>query len=338
MTGTSLEPIFITATADTSTLAKLTQGNLNMTILRHAVEELPFNSVYDFIRSSAHRLCTENRTQEAIDRIIEFDTAATRHGQQSGKLLDIHAALMQAITAIYISDHRVDEALTSAASTLTLLAQEPRRKDEPFLSVLASLLYDIALIHFGLSQYRQAEREIEKSMKIFQRLAKSNPERYSSAVTLAMNASTQVFRSREKQTKMLAEYHEATETYLRQTGEGVEGAGMRLVESIAEEGRTLVKMNRQREAVQYFTRALRYLTKIDPTFNRLQLQLSIDLGEALLAIKGSREKGIHLLNTMLYKATKIGANDEHRQIVDILLNAKNNSLDIFGFWHKLFPR
>ena len=97
-------------------------------------------------------------------------------------------------------------------------------------------------------------------------------------------------------------------------------------------------MCRQREAVQDFTRALKYLTKMEPEFSLRQLQLSIDLGEALLSVKGSREKGIHLLNTMLYKANKINAGAEHRRIVDILYNAKNNSMDIFAFWHKIFPR
>lgn len=338
MTDNSLEPIFLTVTADTSALARLTQGDINMTGLRHAVEELPFNAVYDFMRSAALQLSTSGRADEAIERIVEFDTAATRRGEESGKLLDIHAAMMQTITALYIRASRIEEALASAASTLNLLAQEPRRKDEPFLSVLASLLYDIAIIHNARGQYRQAEREIEKSMKIFERLARINPDRYGPAHLLAMNASTQVYRSRQKQARMLTEYHEATDTYLHQLGEGIEDAGMRLVESLAEEGRTLVKMCRQREAVQYFTRALRYMTKIDPGFTPLHLQLSIDLGEALLAVKGSREKGIHLLNTMLYKASKIADDEQHRRIVDILYNAKNNSLDIFGFWHKIFPR
>lgn len=338
MKDLSLEPIFIPATADTSALASLTQGDINMTGLRHAVEALPFNAVYDFMRVAARRLVSAGRIDEAIERITEFDTAATRRGEESGKLLDIHAAMMQTITALYIHAGRLDEATRAAAATLNLLAQEPRRKDEPFLSVLASLLYDISLIHAVNGQYKQAEREIEKAMKIFERLAATNSERYSSAHLLAMNASTQVYRSRQKQAAMLTEYQEAASTYLRQLSEGVEDAGLRLVESLAEEGRTLVKMCRQREAVQYFIRALKYLTKIDPSFTKLHLQLSVDLGEALIALKPSREKGIHLLNTMLYKASKLAADDEHRRIVDILYNAKNNSLDIFAFWHKIFPR
>lgn len=338
MTDLSLEPIFITVTSDTSSLSSLTQGDINMTGLRHAVQELPFNAVYDFMRQAARQLCSENRTDEAIERIIEFDNAATRHGEESGKLLDIHAAMMQTITALYIYAGQIDKALDSAATTLSLLSQQPKRKDEPFLSVLASLLYDIAMIHSSQGHYKQAEREIEKSMKLFERLSKQNPQRYGAAHMLAINASTSIYRSRQKQAAMLANYQVETTNYLRMLNEGIGDAGMRLVESITSEGRTLAKMCRQREAIQYFTRALKLLTKLNPQFGLQHLQLSIDLGEALLAVKGTREKGIHLLNTMLYKASKLAAAEEHRRIVEILFNAKNNALDIFSFWHKIFPR
>ena len=58
----------------------------------------------------------------------------------------------------------------------------------------------------------------------------------------------------------------------------------------------------------------------------------------MLQIPAMRDKGVHLLNTMLHKATKINAGEEHRRIVDILVNAKSRSLDILSLWHKVFPR
>jgi ParB-like chromosome segregation protein Spo0J len=97
-------------------------------------------------------------------------------------------------------------------------------------------------------------------------------------------------------------------------------------------------MNRYREAIHFYTRALKYLTRIENEFSLQQLQLSISLGEALIQTKNTRDKGVHLLNTMLHKATKLNATAEHKQIVDILLNARSNSLDILGLWHKMFPK
>ena len=155
---------------------------------------------------------------------------------------------------------------------------------------------------------------------------------------MSVNAATQIYRSRERQTAALANAHEATAAYLTDAAAGVEGAAMLLIDSLAQEGRTLAKMSRQREAVQYFTRALKYLAKLQPDFGLQHLELSIDLGEALLEVKATREKGVHLLNTMLHKATKLNADDQHRRIVEILYNAKHGSIDILSFWHKLFPR
>lgn len=339
MNQLSLDPIFI-PTGDIAGLSlDQLRGDINPTELRHTLDGLPFNSVYDFLRTAAYTLVTDGRIDEAITLIREFDTVVTRmNSEESATLLNIHAALMQILTALYIHAEQTSDALLTAAAALNLLSQSPKRKDEPFLAILAALLYDISLIHSSRDENKQAEREIEKSMKLFERLARQNPDRYGAAHLLALNASTSVYKSRVKQANTLAHYQAATSTYMQMLNEGMEDAGMRLIESLTTEGRTLVKMNRQREAVQYFTRALKYLTKISPEFDLMQLQLSIDLGHALLAVKGTREKGIHLLNTMLYKALKLNADEEHRRIVDILVAAKNPTLDIFNFWHKLFPR
>lgn len=338
MKSNSLEPIFLTLSPDVAPLTALTDGEFNMSELRRQLSELPFNDVYDFMRSTARTMSLDGRLEEAIERINEFDAMVMRLGEDSGRLLDVHSALMQILTALLIQAGRYDEALGSAATVLNLLAQEPRRKDEAFLSILASLLYDVALIHNERGQYKQAEREIEKSMKIFERLAKLNSERYGPAHILALDASTEVYKSRIKQVNMLAHHQVATTTYLQMMNSGIEDAGNRLIESIANEGRTLSQMGRYREAIQYFSRALKYLSKLEPEFSKRHLELSIDLGEALLNGKGTRDKGIHLLNTMLHKATKIYAGEEHKRIVEILLNAKSRKLDILGFWHKIFPR
>lgn len=338
MTDTSLDPIFLPPTNDVAEEMKLTTGEINMSDLRHAVGALSFNTAYDFFRQAANKFLLNDQADQAIEYILNFDAIATRLAEGNRKLLDIHTALMQILTAIYLQAGMEAEALHSAAATLNLLVQEPRRKDEPFLALLAASLYDIARIHHLRDEHKQAERAIEKSMKLFDRLARINPARYGSPHLMALNASTHIYQSRVKQTNALAEHQAAASKYLRMIDEGIEDAGLRLVETLTAEGRTLAKMSRQREAIQYFTRALKYLQRIQPEFNRLHLELSIDLGEALLSIKTSREKGVHLLNTMLYKANKINADDLHRRIVDILLNDKNATLGIFNFWHKLFPR
>lgn len=338
MKETSLDPIFYPAASDISSQMSITGGDINMSDLRQTIATLPFNTIYDFLRSAAHKHVEQGNVQQAIEYINNLDAVIMRIADDDRKLTDTHLALTQTLVSVYMCADMTDEALKTAATALNLLVQEPRRKDEPYLSVLAALLYDLALIRNSRDEHSRAERAIEKSMKIFERLAKLNSARYGSSHVLALNASTAIYHSRVKQTKTLVEHQAAATAYMQQLNDGIEGAGMRLVESLTAEGRTLAKMNKHREAIQYYSRALKYLTKINPELNRTQLELSIDLGESLLAVKASREKGIHLLNTMLYKAVKINADDLHRRIVDILVNAKNPSLGIFDIWHKLFPR
>lgn len=304
-----------------------------------SLQKLPFDKAYDLMRLTASHMVGKDETRQAVEKFRELDALlAARSQENPGEPTDLLAGCRQVLVALLIEAGEDEEALVQAASLLTLLAQDPKRKDEPFMEILGCMLYDIAYIHNQRGQYKQAERELEKSMKLFEKLAKINPTRYATAHILVQNSSTRVYRSRVKQVNMLAHNQVATSTYLEMMNKGVEGAADRLIESLAEEGRTLAKMGRYREAVQYFSRALKYLTKIEPEFTERQLELSIDLGEALLNVKVSREKGIHLLNTMLHKATKLNAEEQHRRIVDILLNAKNRRLDMLRIWHKVFPR
>lgn len=338
MKAISLEGVFSKPTTDISALRTLVKRNRAMSEIRHAIGEVEFDTAYDFLRSTAIEMVERGEIDKAIEGLEEIDALITRSGEEDRHLLDIHAALMQILTALFIEKEDMESAMTSAASTLTLLSQEAKRKDEPFMQILGALLYDIAFLHTQRKEYKQAERELSKALKIFERLAKTNPERYASPHLMAVNAVTATYRNRVKQAELLAHYQVATSTYLHQVNEGVSEATGRLVDSITSEGDTLAQMGRHREAMQYYTRALKYLTKIEPEFTLRQLRLSISLGEAMLKVNAMKDKGIHLLNTMLHKATKINATEEHRRIVDILFNAKSSSLDILGIWHKIFPK
>lgn len=338
MKATSLEPIFLAVTTDIAPLKTMFRRSRAMSQVRHAIGETEFNTAYDFFRRTAAEMAERGESDRAVRMIEEFDALIMRAGDESGYLLNIHAALMQILTALCIERDDMERATATAAATLSLLSQEPRRKDEPFLEILATLLYDIAIIHTAGNEFKQAERELEKSLKIFDRLAKADPARYGSAQIMALNASTSVYRSRVKQAELLAHYQASTSVYLQMVNQGIGNATTRLVESLLTEGRTLADMGRHREAVQFFTRALKYSTKIEPELTLAQLQMTVDLGESMLQVPAMRDKGVHLLNTMLHKATKINAAEEHRRIVDILVNAKSRSRDILWLWHKIFPR
>ncbi len=309
--------------------------------LLRIIREQPFNTIYDFIRLEARNLAERGEAENAIDLINGLDGLLTAAGGDTDRnTLDIHAALMQVIVSLHGATGNSDAALSAAASTLTLLAQEPKRKDEPFLPVLATLLYEMALIHYTRSEFPQSERSLDKAARIFSRLARINPDRYAPAHVAALDAEAKVCRKAGDQAEALKKCQEATSHYLEETrGNTMDDAVERLASSMAEQGLTLARMGRNREAIQYLSRSLRYLTRLNPEMDMRQLSLSTELGICLLLHKPTRDKGIHLLNTMLHKATRLGASDLHRRIVDVLADARNpGRLDILGVWHKIFPR
>lgn len=327
------------ATTDTAPLLKRIRRNRTPAETLKALNEADFNTAYDMLRTWGADMVARGETAQAIATLEE--TAAHISSlpvHAEGHTLDIHAAIMQILTALSIEQSDMERAASTAASALSLLAQTPKRKDTPFLQLLGSLLNDIAFLHSERHEYKQAEREIEKSIKIFERLARTDADRYAPAHVMTLNGATAIYRNRVKQAELLAHYQAATSAYLQMLNAGVEDAATRLVDSLTDEGDTLARMGRHREAIQYYSRALKYLTRIEPEFTLRQLKLSISLGESMLSVSAMRDKGVHLLNTMLHKATKINALDEHRRIVDALYHAKSRSLDILSLWHKIFPR
>ncbi len=175
-------------------------------------------------------------------------------------------------------------------------------------------------------------------MRVFERLAKMNPDRYGSAHIMALNASTSVYRSRVKQVNLLAHFQVATSTYLEMVNSGIHDAMDRLIESLANEGEMLMQLGKYRDAVQYYSRALKYLSKLSPEFSERHLKLSIKLSEALLHTRSTRQKGVHLLNTLLQKAVRMKSGKYVKEIETLLDEKTTGKFDILALWHKAFPK
>ena len=289
----SLEPVFLPPTADITSLQKRIKRSRGAADTLASLQDADFNTAYDYLRTYATEMVAHGETDKAIDTLTGIaDTISALPSQDDPHTLDLHAALMQILTALNIEQSDMDHAAVTAAGALNLLAQQPKRKDAPYLQLLACLLYDIAYLHSERREYKQAEREIEKSIKIFARLAKADPDRYAPPHVMSLNGATSVYRNRVKQAELLAHYQAATSAYLQMLNAGVEDAATRLVDSLTAEGDTLARMGRHREALQYYSRALKYLTRLEPEFTLRQLRLSISLGESMLHVNAMRDKGV----------------------------------------------
>lgn len=289
-----------------------------------------FEKLYRDLRETALTAIAEGKLADTIDKLTALAN------DENSDTLD-RAALLQTVAALYIEADDTDNAIAAEADALSLLASEARRKDNDFLLVLGALLYDLAFIHNTRKEYKAAERTLSKAIKVFERLAKYDTARFGQAHIHALNAATAVYRSHIKQVNLLAHYQVATTTYLNMVNSGIKDAMERLIESLKAEGETLMKLGKHKNAVHYFTRALKYLTKLEPELTARQLDLSVMLGEALMQNSATRQKGVHLLNTLLQKANKLNLTDTATHI-EGLLEKQSGRLDILGIWHKIFPR
>ncbi len=344
MNVTSLDSHFMTVASPLGSLTALRRRSGALSDLMQQLKDVDGVVAYDYLRMRALRMADKGEAQNAILLCGQMCEYIAETGDEGRQMSDLHAMGLSVLTALHSREGQPEDALVCGAAALNVLMREPKRKDALFLSILGSLLYDLAQVHASRGELKAAERAIEKCASLFERLAKDDPERYGPAHLAAIDASGGIYRSRVKQANMLAHCQVATMTYMEQLkvvagdDRAITMATDSLIDSLATQGRTLMQMGRQREAVAYFTRALKFLTKLEPELTVRGLTLSIDLGEALVAAKTTRDKGVHLLNTMLHKATKLQADDQHRRIVEILLNVKTNRLDILSIWHKIVPR
>ena len=170
----SLEPVFLPATADTSNIrARLKKVRAPEDSISSLLGT-DFDTAYDTLRTTAAAGTAADETAQVTSTLAEMDSvlsAAGSEGENDSQRIILHAAILQILTALHIEQNSLDDAAVTAARALSLLARDPKRKDTPFLQVLGCLLYDISHLHGERGEFKQAEREVEKSIKVFERLA-----------------------------------------------------------------------------------------------------------------------------------------------------------------------
>jgi tetratricopeptide (TPR) repeat protein len=290
---------------------------------------------YDNIRNiGLTALSTDTVNLAAADLCQSAETL-----NENPHLIVIRAAMLQTAAALHVAQDNLDRALDLYAKVMLLLSLEPDMKDETYLLVLGCTLYDLTYVHYLRKELKAAERTVSKAIKIFDRLAKKNPDRYAAAHIHAINAAQTVYKSRVKQANLLAHHQVATLTYLTQMNAGVQNATEQLIKSLQEQGETLMSIGKYRAASTSLSRALRYLKKLQDKegFTREQLEMSVLLSRALLSSSSTRSKGVQLLNVLQPQAVKLKQPVIAAEIRD-LLDKSSGKLDIIAIWHKIFAK
>lgn len=238
--------------------------------------------------------------------------------------------------SILIEQKDFSESLFAGEQCLRALASIGVDKtDKDYVAIVAGVLYNLALIHNQIGENGRAEKELVKAQKIFEKLAKKDKDRFGEALINSVEASTTIFNSRLKQMNVLAHYQVATDMYLNKANRGTTQAILDLVNSLKEEGDLHLKIGNYRDAVKYYTKALRYQKKITSKMGKKDLEISINLGKALLHIINRQATGEQLLRSLIPLAERLDAKNEINEINSILEH-KGRSFDFVSFVKKLF--
>ena len=284
--------------------------------------------VLDMTMSYVLFLVKDQRTTAAM-QAIEY----LLYADDNDRLPPLYASwLWLARMTLMIGDGQPTLALSSAESALQQLSEMAGKKNEDFLAQLAGILYNLAMIHHTAGDSSRAAKELTRAQKLYERLAKRNDARFAAMLLYAVDASTDIIQSRTKQMNVLAHYQQCTELYTAMLEQGGDEGQTRkaltaLVDSLKNEGDIMLQMGNGRNAVKYFTKALRYQKKLGEPFGYKDLILSIGLAKSLMRLINRRAAAEQLLNSLLPLARRLQAHNEVIEIENLLLGkSKTNNI------------
>jgi len=253
---------------------------------------------------------------------------------------ELHAAwLWLARMGLLIDGGNPSLSLGAAENALLVLAGHQGKKNEDFNAIVASLLYILALAHHDMGDNSRAAKELTKAQQLLERLTKRNEARFSAMLLMAVEASTEVIKSKTKQMNVLAHYQSVSELYMSELNSGdanaTRTAMANLVETLGKEGDIMLEMGNGRNAVKYYTKALRYQKKLGERMGLRDLQLSIGLAKALMRLINRRAAAEQLLRSLLPLAQRLEASAQVHEIQD-LLNNKNKNVNIMTLLKSIF--
>ncbi len=124
-----------------------------------------------------------------------------------------HSWLWLVRMTIFIKSDDYILALGSAENALNVMVEVTNKRHEDFLAILASLLYNLAIVHSQTDDNSRAVKELTKAQKLLERLVKRNNTRFSAMLLNAVEASTSIYKNRTNQMNILAHYQQTTELY-----------------------------------------------------------------------------------------------------------------------------
>ena len=294
------------------------------------------NIVTEMQISYAEYLIANKRDLEA-EQVIE---GFIYDDERMMELPELYAAwLWLARMALLIDSGNPSLSLGAAENALLVLSNHQGKKTEDFNAIVAAIIYNLAIAHHDMGDNSRASKELTKAQQLLERLAKRNEARFSALLLMAVEASTEVIKSKTKQMNVLAHYQSASELYMSELNSGdaneTRTAMSNLVDTLGKQGDIMLEMGNSRNAVKYYTKALRYQKKLGEKMGHRELVLSIGLAKALMRLINRRAAAEQLLRSLLPLAQRLDATAEANEIQD-LLNNKNKNVNIMTLLKSIF--
>ena len=216
-----------------------------------------------------------------------------------------------------IEDGKYMEALERTISALQRLKDFPDHDNEEFKALLVALIFDLAEIHFELKDFKRSEKELDALFKVLDPLVVRNPDRFGRLNILAMELSTRILRSKKKTIDMLARQQMHVDALTEKVNSGISSATDRLVDSLCNVGRLLAASGDYREAMKFFSEAIRISKKRTGKVNRKEIKMTVEMAEIMIRVKSMRPRAERLLDAVLTHAIAQNESELEQEILTL---------------------
>ncbi len=206
------------------------------------------------------------------------------------------------------------EALERTISALQRLKDFSDHDNEEFKALLVALIFDLAEIHYELKDFKRSEKELDALFKVLDPLVIKNPDRFGRLNILAMELSTRILRSKKKTIDMLARQQLNVDALTEKVNSGINSATDRLVDSLCNVGRLLASSGDYREAMKFFSEAIRISKKRTGKVNKKEIKMTVEMAEIMIRVKSMRPRAERLLDAVLPHAIAQGEAELEQQI------------------------
>lgn len=271
--------------------------------------------------------------------MIDFPVDLKKFDKKSADLETLRNAIAARDTARrLIAEERHVDALERIVAAMRELREFSDFENVEFKALFATLLFDLAEVHFLLKDYKQSEKELETLFKVLDNLLRLDAERFGPWHILAMELSTRILRSRKKAADLLAKQRIATEALYEKVNSGVVAATDRLVESLRKVAELLAAAGDYKDALNFFSEAIKFSKRRSGKVTRKEVKLTIQMAEIMMRIRSHRHRARRLLGAVLPHAIALETVELEEQIIaliEIIDGEKEQEMRWKSFLHNI---